>query len=64
MSGNLLDRQPRLGRPDFISVSDQPRGRDVVIHDKGTHHLDLLLVVEVEKPDTEEATPKSAGNGE
>jgi hypothetical protein len=54
--------------PDFISVPSTPRGRDLVIHDeKGTHRIDLLHVVEVEEPDSDETSPaeepKSEGNG-
>jgi hypothetical protein len=48
----LVDgRSFHIKHPDFISVSEQARGRHIVIHDKGTHHLDLLLIVEVEEPE-------------
>ena len=52
--------------PDFISVPDTDRGRDLVIHDKGTHRIDLLHVVEVEEPDPGETVPaiQAKGNGE
>jgi hypothetical protein len=48
--------------PDFISVPVLPRGRDLVIHDReGTHHIDILLVVEVEIPEPEEAGSQAQG---
>ena len=41
--------------PDFISVPTLPRGRDLVIHDdKGTHRIDLNLIVEVHVPEMAE----------
>lgn len=52
---------------DFISVPAAPRGRDLVIHDeKGTHHVDLLHVVQLEYPDPGEPAPaadQAEGNG-
>jgi hypothetical protein len=67
-----MHRQPFLGftvhladgrsyvvkHPDFIAVSEQERGRDVTIYDKGTHRLDIRLISEIEKPEV----PESAGS--
>lgn len=51
--------------PDFISVPVAPRGRDLIIHDdKGTHHVDILHVVEVDEPDAGEATPAAESTAE
>lgn len=64
----LVDgRACQVKHPDFISVPVGPRGRDLVIHDQvGTHHVDILHVVEVEEPDPGELSPASQarGNGE
>jgi hypothetical protein len=53
--------------PDFISVPETERGRDLVIHDQGTHRIDLLHVVEVEEPDvggpSTAAESEAEGNG-
>jgi hypothetical protein len=57
----------QVKHPDFISVPVGARGRDLVIHDQvGTHHVDILHVVEVEVPDPGEPSPasKARGNGE
>jgi hypothetical protein len=59
----LVDwRHHMVKHPDFISVPDTPRGRDLVIHDRGTHHVDILLVVEVDIADEAETTVE--GNGD
>lgn len=76
-----MHRQPFLGftvrltdgrsffvkHPDFISVPETDRGRDLVIHHQGTHRIDLLHVVEVEELDAAEpspaADPGAQGNG-
>lgn len=74
---NAMHRQPFRGftvrlvdgrsfhvkHPDFISVPDTPRGRDLVIHDKGTHHVDIFLVVEVDEPETAETESGIGGDG-
>ena len=58
----LVDgRSYRVKHPDFISVPETPRGRDLVIHEKGTHHVDILLVVEIEEPEAPEPTEPSNG---
>lgn len=53
--------------PDFVSVPETDRGRDLVVHDQGTHRIDLLHVVEVEEPDIAAPSPAAdqaaEGNG-
>ncbi len=46
---HLVDGRSYLVKhPDFISVSSQPRGRDLTVHDdNGPHYIDLGLVVEI-----------------
>ena len=59
----LVDGQSyTVKHPDFISVPTSPRGRDLVIHDdKGTHRIDLNLVVEVHVPEASGARrPKAS----
>jgi hypothetical protein len=46
-----------------LSVPDTPRGRDLVIHDKGTHHVDIWLVVEVDEPEIAETESRREGDG-
>jgi len=69
---DAMHRQPFLGftihltdgrsyhikHPDFIAVPDTARGRDLMIHDRGTHRVDILRVVEVDEP------PEPESNGE
>ena len=51
----LVDgRSYHVKHRDFISVPEAPRGRDLVIHDKGTRHVDSLLVVETDEPEAVE----------
>ena len=68
---DAMHRQPFLGftvrltdgrcffvkHPDFISVPETDRGRDLIIHDRGTHRIDLLHVVEVDEPDAAAPSP-------
>ncbi len=46
---HLVDgRSYVVKHPNFISVSSQPRGRDLTVHDDhGPHSIDLGLVVEI-----------------
>jgi hypothetical protein len=58
----LVDgRSYRVKHPDFISVPETPRGRDLVVHDNGTHHVDILLVVEIDEPAEVESETTSNG---
>jgi hypothetical protein len=62
----LVDgRSYHVKHRDFISVPETPRGRDLVIHDKGTHHVDILMVVEIDepKPVDSEGQPAAHGDG-
>jgi hypothetical protein len=64
----LVDgRSYHVKHPDFISVPENPRGRNLVIHHQGTHQVDILLVVEIEEPEAPEeagpAKPHAEGNG-
>jgi hypothetical protein len=60
----LVDgRSYHVKHRDFISVPETPRGRDLVIHDKGTHHVDILLVVEIDEPESGESVEQSAAEG-
>ncbi len=60
----LVDgRSYHVKHPDFISVPESTRGRDLVIHDKGTHHVDILLVVEIDEPETAETESTAQTNG-
>jgi hypothetical protein len=62
----LVDgRSYHVKHRDFISVPETPRGRDLVIHDKGTHHVDILLVVEIDEPEAveEEGQAATEANG-
>jgi len=73
---DAMHRQPFLGftvhltdgksyhirHPDFISVPDTPRGRDLMIHDRGsTHRIDILHVTRLEEPPEPES--HADGNG-
>jgi hypothetical protein len=75
---DAMHRQPFLGftvrlvdgrsflikHPDFISVPETPRGRNLVIHDRGTHNIDILHVTELEEPEAAEARESRVeGNG-
>ena len=78
---DAMHRQPFLGftirltdgrsffvkHPDFISVPETDRGRDLIVHDKGTHRIDLLHVVEVDEPEAggalSPAESAAEGNG-
>jgi hypothetical protein len=61
----LVDgRSYHVKHRDFISVPETPRGRDLVIHDKGTHHVDILLVVEIDEPEIVEAEEQAAAEGD
>lgn len=40
--------------PDFISVPETDRGRNLVIHDRGMHIIDILHVVSIEVPEPAE----------
>ena len=61
----LVDgRSYHVKHRDFISVPETPRGRDLVIHDKETHHVDILLVVEIDEPEPVEPEEQSAGQGD
>ena len=62
---HLVDgRNYTVKHPDFISVSEQVRGREVTIHDKGTHRLDVLLIAGIEEPEVPEtAQPKAEDDG-
>jgi hypothetical protein len=56
----LVDgRSFHVPHPDFISVPQSSRGRDVMFHDEQglTHRIDVLLIVEIEEP----AAPQRAG---
>ena len=62
----LVDgRSYHVKHRDFISVPETSRGRALVIHDKGTHHVDILLVVEIDEPEAveEEGQAATEGNG-
>jgi hypothetical protein len=60
----LVDgRSYHVEHRDFISVPENPRGRSLVIHDKGTHHFDILLVVEIDEPEPLESDEQAAGAG-
>jgi hypothetical protein len=60
----LVDgRSYHVKHRDFISVPETPRGRDLVIHDKGTHHVDILMVVEIDEPEPVESEGQSAAQG-
>jgi hypothetical protein len=56
----LVDgRNFQIKHPDFVSVPATPRGRDLVIHDgAGTHHVDILHVVQVEEPAVGAGSPE------
>ena len=70
-----MHRQPFLGftvrltdgrsyhvkHPDCISVPENPRGRDLMIHDRGTHRVDILHVVEIEEPEEPKSTVGANG---
>jgi hypothetical protein len=59
----LVDgRSFHVSHPDFLSVPQSPRGRDVMFHDKDgrTHRIDLLLIVEIDEPAAPERTSTSA----
>jgi hypothetical protein len=58
-------RSFRVPHPDFVSVPQNRLGRDVVYHDErgGTHHIDHLLIVEVEEPAPEPASAGPDGAG-
>jgi hypothetical protein len=60
----LVDgRSYHVKHRDFISVPESARGRDLVIHDKGTHHVDILLVVEIDERETVEPDRQSPAEG-
>ena len=64
---HLVDgRSFHVRHPDFISVSENPRGREVTLHDKGTHRLDVLLIQEIEEPEVPvpPPQPRTEGDGE
>jgi hypothetical protein len=42
-------------------VPETPRGRNLIIHQNGTHNVDILRVVEIEEP--EPPDPQPAPNG-
>jgi hypothetical protein len=44
-------------------VPESPRGRDLVVHDKGTHHVDILRVVEIDEPEAVETESGTNGPG-
>jgi hypothetical protein len=52
-------RHYTIKHPDFISVSENPRGREVTVYDKGAHRLDVLLIAEIEEPE-EPATERGS----
>ncbi len=57
----LVDgRSFHVPHPDFVSVPQSPRGREVMFHDRDgrTHRIDLVLIVEIEEP----AAPERAGS--
>jgi hypothetical protein len=61
----LVDgRSYHVRHPDFLSVPDNPRGRDLLFQDPSgrTHRIDLMLVVEIDEPALPE-TDGSAPNG-
>jgi len=75
---DAMHRQPFLGftvhltdghsyhikHPDFISVSDVDRGRDLIIHDRGsTHRVDILHVVRLEEPPEPESNAEGNQGG-
>jgi hypothetical protein len=64
----LVDgRKFEINHPEFVSVSANERGRDLVIHEDRMHRIDLLHVTEVEEEEqaeTETPTPKVEGNGD
>ena len=46
---------------DFISIPSSDRGRDVAVHDEeGTHLIDLLHIVEVSVPPSDDAVTSPA----
>jgi hypothetical protein len=55
----LVDGRSYLVKhPDFISVPESPRGRNLVVHDReGMHLIDILMVVEVQVPQPAETMP-------
>jgi hypothetical protein len=54
----------RVKHPDFISVSDENRGRGVVIHEQGSAHLiDILHVVRVKQPPAPQTPAVTHGGG-
>jgi hypothetical protein len=53
---HLVDgRSILVKHPDFIAIPESPRGRNLTIHDKGLHLIDMGLVVEVHVPEPAEA---------
>jgi hypothetical protein len=62
----LVDgRSFQVKHPDFIAVPETVRGRNLVIHDKGTHLIDILHVVEIEEPEPpEEQEPSNGPQGQ
>jgi len=57
-----------IKHPDFISVSDLPRGRNVTVYSQGVAHLiNILHVVRLEEPeepdDTDQTAPTAGSNG-
>ena len=60
-------RSYHVSHPDFLSVPQSPRGRNLMFHDATgrTHRIDLLLVVEIDEPPVHEQSESSAnGPGE
>jgi hypothetical protein len=55
-------RSYSVRHPDFISVPELPRGRNLVVHDReGMHPIDILLVVEVQVPQPAEPPQDNGG---
>jgi hypothetical protein len=63
----LVDgRSYHVRHPDFLSVPEHPRGRELLLQDASgrSHRIDLLLVVEIDEPPVPEAggaSPNGAG---
>jgi hypothetical protein len=59
---HLVDgRSYQVKHPDFIAIPESPRGRNLTIHDKGLHLIDMILVQEIFVPEAAE-TPGAENN--